>query len=317
MLERLLHVALITPQSPQTCLREALRANSRHYEEFSWMPYHPRRIMQLRADLVTLAKRFNPTHVFFQLQTDGILQPTTLQQIPGIKVEWCGDCRLATSRHYFQRAPQMDLMLFSNMRDVENMRQARHIADYLQIGTPSPCFATDGPKRSGTPEIVAMLNNYPSVFPRSDFRAKAAIALKVRYGDHFSVFGNGWGASDVWLNEESEAAAYRTCKIAVSAEHFHLPGFCSDRAMRATACGAMLLADNFPSFADHFEDGKQAVSWNDTDDLFAKIDYYLEHEEERKAIAEAGAKHTHAAHSWKARIERLESLIQKNSAVAA
>ena len=133
MFERCLHVALITPVSPQDGLRGALATISGEYREFSWYPYYPRRLVQLRSDLLALVKKYKPTHTFFQLQTDGVIPQILVDAIPGVKIEWCGDCRDTTSTHFLKRASRMDVMLFSNMRDVENVRKAGHPADFLQI----------------------------------------------------------------------------------------------------------------------------------------------------------------------------------------
>ena len=91
----------------------------------------------------------------------------------------------------------------------------------------------------------------------------------------------------------------------------------SDRIFRATGSGAFVLSDRFPSFADHFKDGVEAVAWNDIDDLFRCIDLYLEREDERKAIAAAGSARTHKTHSWDARMLDLQAIVQKYAGVPA
>lgn len=43
-----------------------------------------------------------------------------------------------------------------------------------------------------------------------------------------------------------------------------------------------------PEIGQYFEDGKELVVYEDFQDLYRKIDYYLSHERERREIARAG-----------------------------
>lgn len=54
------------------------------------------------------------------------------------------------------------------------------------------------------------------------------------------------------------------------------------------SCGGFCLTNYQPEIAENFEDGVDLVMFSGMADLLAKTSYYLEHEEERKAIAEHG-----------------------------
>lgn len=318
MFNRLVHAALITPSSPQTGLRASLRNIANIYEEIDWFPKWPGRIRDVRTEFSAKCRNLKDGDLLFmQLQTDGIISGDLLAQVKGFKCSWGGDLRAELPTWAKKLAPHVDLMLMSNQRDVDELRSLGHTADYLQIGVDPQRFSPEGALRDGTPEIIFCGNNYPDRFERSRYRAQMVVGLQMRYGSRFAPFGSGWGESDVWLNEGMESAAYRTCKIAVSAEHFFVPKFCSDRVMRATSSGAFLLADRFPGFEDHFIDGVEAVGWDDLDDLYRKIDYFLNHDDERKVIAAAGCARTRTTHSWDARIGNLQAIIEKYSAVPA
>lgn len=60
------------------------------------------------------------------------------------------------------------------------------------------------------------------------------------------------------------------------------------RVMDVLACEGFLLTNYQPEIAQYFEDGKELVVYEDFQDLYRKIDYYLAHEQERKEIAHAG-----------------------------
>lgn len=60
------------------------------------------------------------------------------------------------------------------------------------------------------------------------------------------------------------------------------------RCLDIMACRGFLLSNYQEELAEYFEDGVELVLWHDFADLQNKIVYYLEHEEERERIAEAG-----------------------------
>jgi spore maturation protein CgeB len=60
------------------------------------------------------------------------------------------------------------------------------------------------------------------------------------------------------------------------------------RFFEAMSCGTMLLTDYLPAQKDIATDGIHYVSYKDWPDLDRKIEFYLEHENLRKAIAKCG-----------------------------
>lgn len=62
----------------------------------------------------------------------------------------------------------------------------------------------------------------------------------------------------------------------------------SQRVLDVLGCEGFLLTNYQPEIAEYFEDGKELVMYHSMEDMCMKIAYYLEHEEERKAIAHAG-----------------------------
>jgi glycosyltransferase involved in cell wall biosynthesis len=60
------------------------------------------------------------------------------------------------------------------------------------------------------------------------------------------------------------------------------------RVMEAIACGALLIESENNVTSRYFSEGTDYVSFADLDDLVAKIRFYADHEEKRRAIAESG-----------------------------
>jgi hypothetical protein len=313
MFERIVAAPLLTRDSPQSGLVSALRGLTNDFRLLDWFPrYERKQLRQINAELVAKCHGMGPDSLcFLQIQTRGVIAPSTLRQIRGFKFVWCGDLRDQLPVHAKELAPYVDLTTMSNCRDVESLRRMRYKADFLQVGFSTDVFTPDGPTRDGTPEIVAMMNHY-TTFPRSAFRAETVAKLRERYGDRFAVYGKGWPHGAMWLTEAEEAAAYRTCKIAIGVENFHqTPGFMSDRSLRAVGSGAFYMPHKFAAFDEHFAEGVEAVSWLDFEDLFQKVDYYLEHDEERQLIASTGCCECHVKHGWDSRMLDLQALVSK------
>ncbi len=67
----------------------------------------------------------------------------------------------------------------------------------------------------------------------------------------------------------------------------------SDRLTHYLACGTMVLAKRVPDSELLFKDGVHLKYFETIDEFFELADYYLQHEEQRKKIADAGMHYCH------------------------
>ncbi len=78
------------------------------------------------------------------------------------------------------------------------------------------------------------------------------------------------------------------------------------RVFEGTACGALVLTDSVANgLGDLFRIGDELVVYDDDADLVSKIDYYLDHEDERARIAAAGLERTRSEHLFVHRVQAL------------
>jgi spore maturation protein CgeB len=61
-----------------------------------------------------------------------------------------------------------------------------------------------------------------------------------------------------------------------------------------------------------FELGKEAVAYQSPQECVDLIRYYLEHEHEREAIAQAGQKRTLQDHTYYQRVQELVDIVSKH-----
>ncbi len=85
--------------------------------------------------------------------------------------------------------------------------------------------------------------------------------------------------------------------------------FVNPRTFELAAAGAFQLVDERSLLPECFEAGKEVVTFSTARDLKEKIAYYLQHPEERKAIAEAGRARVLKDHNYLARMQQMLSII--------
>ena len=88
-------------------------------------------------------------------------------------------------------------------------------------------------------------------------------------------------------------------------------GFDTVRYWELPAHGCMLLSERLPIRIPHnFVDGESAVFFDDTQDLEEKLEYYLAHPDEVRAIAHAGHEHFKRYHTGSMRARQLLAWMQ-------
>jgi hypothetical protein len=101
----------------------------------------------------------------------------------------------------------------------------------------------------------------------------------------------------------------RRSKIVVN-HHGDVAPFANNmRLYEATGTGALLITDWKENMPDMFIPGKEVVCYRSAEECAELVQYYLEHEDERAAIARAGQQRTLRDHTYANRIEELLDLL--------
>ena len=82
------------------------------------------------------------------------------------------------------------------------------------------------------------------------------------------------------------------------------------RLFEATGMGSLLVTDHKSDLHQMFEPGTEVVTFKDAPECVERVRYYLEHEDERAAIARAGQQRTLRDHRLKDRIAELVRAIE-------
>jgi spore maturation protein CgeB len=94
--------------------------------------------------------------------------------------------------------------------------------------------------------------------------------------------------------------------------HGDIPPYANNcRLFEATGVGTLLVTDWKKNLHEMFEPGKEVVSYHTPEECIEKIQYYLEHEDEREEIARAGQQRTLRDHTYYQRMQELVDIVQK------
>jgi len=83
------------------------------------------------------------------------------------------------------------------------------------------------------------------------------------------------------------------------------------RLFEATGVGTLLITDWKENLAEMFEPGKEVIVYRTPEECAELIKYYLEHDDERQAIARAGQQRTLREHTSYQRMQDLVDIVRK------
>lgn len=147
-------------------------------------------------------------------------------------------------------------------------------------------------------------------------RDRFVILLKRRLGDTFRLIGRGWDTTYGVPCEPSIDTTdayfdhFRTTAININLVNGNAESGLNMRHFEITAAGGFMLCREHGELAAHFEIGKECAVFRDERDLFDKIQYYLAHPEERRAVALAGQRRTLSEHLYSHRLQTVIHMIE-------
>jgi len=229
-----------------------------------------------------------------------------------------------TLQHIKKKNPSTTIVSYSpdNMALRHNQSQQYldcvPLYDYI-ITTKS--YILDDMKRLGAQNVIFVNNAYEKTFHKyydltdSDKeRLKANVAFvgsfeKDRCESIIYLVNHGirvtlWGSGRHWkkyknysdnlilheggLYSEDYGKSFQASKISLCFLKKMNKDLQTTRTMEIPACGGFMLAERTDEHMQLFEEDKEAVFFSSNEELLEKCRYYLEHDEERKAIAKAG-----------------------------
>ena len=178
------------------------------------------------------------------------------------------------------------------------------------------------PAAGDTPDARAQLTQ---AYFNQKFVYNAYLALKQRdrfvrflsqhLGDTFELIGDQWGTvyglkhtPRIW-DMAVLHARMRRVPICLNLMKGSLESGLNVRHFEITAHGGFMLTYETPELSSCFRIGEECDVFHDEAELLDKIDYYISHPDERRAIAAAGQRRTLSEHLYSHRLLKLMRLL--------
>jgi spore maturation protein CgeB len=101
-------------------------------------------------------------------------------------------------------------------------------------------------------------------------------------------------------------------KISLNRHIDHSQRFANNmRLFETTGVGTLLVTDWKENLSEMFEVGKEVVAYRTPQECVEMVTYYLQHDEERRAIARAGQERTLRDHTYQQRMKELADIVRK------
>lgn len=169
------------------------------------------------------------------------------------------------------------------IQNIEPSLTMQEVADILGAGTwQATAQYRNGLLRSfDSPELTIYGDSHwPNLMPLSEFLGS------VRYGEALSQ-------------------VYEQSRINLNATSLQMGSAVNQRVFDVPASGGFILTDAQPDALEHFEHGKEIITYGSENELKDKANYYLKNEKARQAIIEAGHRKVLAAHTYHHRLAEL------------
>ncbi len=138
-----------------------------------------------------------------------------------------------------------------------------------------------------------------------DFWGYGAESLPANSLVRRSCRGEAWGLQMYGVLAESRISLNR---------HIDVAGrFANNmRLFEATGVGTLLLTDQKDNLHQLFEVGKEVIAYSTPQECAELITYYLDHEDERRAVARAGQERTLRDHTYQLRMKELAQIVREH-----
>jgi hypothetical protein len=285
----------------------------------TWAGEHGLRLSQFalpphgREEQIVLAQArdFGPDVVYVQNLT--YLSRRTLRRLKKIAGLVVG--QIASEPPATAKLQSFDLILTSFPHFVERFRKLGVASEYLRIGFDERVLdrLIEEPREQHGAVFVGALN-------RTQHRSGNSLLEHAARRVPIAFWGyntDGWPAdSPIRKQYRGEAWGLDMFRVLHGSRlalnrHIDVAGDNANnlRLYEATGVGALLVTDAKRNLGELFEQGREVVTYENGDELVERVRYYLEHDDERQAIARAGQARTLREHTYAQRMEELLTIL--------
>ena len=163
---------------------------------------------------------------------------------------------------------------------------------------------TEGKRSSQFKAQIGFVGSWKDYHPEWTHRRQLVTWTQQRYRQRFRAWQGNVRGQDL-------ADLYATVLVLLGDSCMLGPKYWSDRIPETLGRGGFLLHADTPGLRDHYPEGT-LVTWplGDFKELRFLLDHYLQHGDERDAIAQAGRQHVKNHHTYELRMGRMVETLQ-------
>ena len=265
---------------------------------------------KMRAELVDAAAEAQPDLAFFSLFTDQ-LDTETIEAV-GRRgkcptVNWFADDHWRFDDFTRHMAPAFDLAVTT---DEDSLPKYAQLADTRVLLSQWAC------SRYAYGRVTEELRHDVTFVGQPHGDRKQTVAALDAAGFPVECWGFGWPAGPIDHQEMVEVFASSRINLNLS-NSSHVPGLkalarrllhlrpppprppqIKGRNFEVPGCGGFLLTERVPHLERYFDLDREVGVFDGPEDLVGRVRHWMEHEEDRRRIAEAGYRRVMAEHTY-------------------
>lgn len=280
--------------------------------------FHILKSTPIERSLLKSIKRFRPDLVLVLL--GNYTAPTTIRKIREITdgpiACWCQDHMGTMGRQYilgskFDYIFAKDLVMVDIFKRYTSTPHVHYLAEACNPSVHRPVTPTSEDRQRFNCDVTtaATLYYYRSEILESlvDFDLRIWGPVPRFYDGPMRPYATG---RSVYTRDK--AACFNAAKIVLNTLSPIEFGGLNARAFEVAGCGGFQLITHMDPVARHFVPGREIETFRDLNELREKVRYYLDHDSERQAIADAGRKRAHSEHTYEHRLNEMLQIIQSS-----
>jgi spore maturation protein CgeB len=267
---------------------------------------------QMNAELIARAEEVKPDVSFFVLFTDEI-EPRTIEQVARCggapTINWFADDHWRFENFTRRYAPSLTWSVTTDVDSIEK---------YHAIGCRNVIRSQWACNRYAYSKVADQLDHDVTFVGQPHGDRREVIARLERAGHRVECWGFGWSAGR--LDHEQMVRVFSSSRINLNLSNSSDPDMrlrariyrlvkrideggarrsqIKGRTFEVPGSGGFLLTDRVPHLEDYFEPDREIGVFESTDDLIERVGWWLEHPEERQAVADAGYRRVLAEHTY-------------------
>ncbi len=257
----------------------------------------------VNQEIPDLVRREKPRYVLWRASTYHIQESTfhAIRERGAIVIGWFWDDHFRFDDYSRLYIPCLDYSVTNDPQAMAKYKALNARCIY------APC--------ASTPEYCKRLHlqkNYDVSFVGGRVSNRELLINEIKdRGVSVHVFGKGWGGC---VSFDRVINIFNSSKINLNFTSIGDRDVkqTKGRIFEITMCGGFLVTEHAPGLEEFFEVDKEIVCFETVEEAVDKIRYYLKHDAQRQAIANAGWRRAHCDHTWQIRLSSVFEEIERD-----